>query len=94
MIYPDLSAGRAPTPFGRRLRSLLFMDLLGLAFRPIRLVEVLLPKFKVPSSGQTTTDSAARFVRRLGLALANIIAIAGWKGRQWRRREAANPGPQ
>ena len=84
VIYPDLSAGRRPSPFSKRLRSFLFADLPGLGFRPIRLLELLLPKFKVPLVA-SPPSSAAGVVVRLLLGLANVLAIVAWKLKEWRR---------
>lgn len=77
IMYPDLSKGIAPTPAGSRRRAFLQRNLPGLGFRPIRVIETLLPSVRV--TGVERQKIGVRFgsaVRRAGLGAANLLAIA------------------
>ncbi len=80
IIFPDLSAGDGTTAAGKKRRSFLFGDLPGLGFRPVRLVELFVPSFRVPG----VTEPAVRktlggTLKRVALGGANLLAIASWK---------------
>jgi hypothetical protein len=86
LVYPDLSAGKGPTREGQRIRSFLFKLLPGLVFQPVRVLEALLPRFRVPGVARPRTRTrVARLLRRLALVGANLVAL----GFLWLQRRRA-----
>ncbi len=88
LIYPDLARRRAVDGAAEKRRMrLLTMSQLG-GFRPLRLLQFLLPAARIPLTPRTPI--AARVVgaaRRGGLLLANTLALAQATVRErWGRR--------
>lgn len=85
LVYPDLRGGEAPTPRARRMRAWGFRTLPELGFAPISALQALMPSPAVP--GTTRPGPLARLRRtpgRLGLVLANALAVARWRIERWR----------
>jgi len=95
VVYPDLCAGDPPTERARRLRDWGFHTLPEVGFAPISALQALLPSPRVP--GIAPTQPLGRLKRipgRLGLLLANVVAVIRWRFDRWRseRDDAAGGG--
>jgi|GEM_PF-2311133 len=91
VVYPDLCAGSAPTERARRLRDWGFHTLPEVGFAPISALQALLPSPRIPgTSPLKTSGRLSRIPRRLGLLVANVIAVIQWRFDRWRteRRSA------
>ena len=84
LLYPDLARGRDPSPSsnpsGRHRRSRWLDPLPILGFRPIRLLQALLPGPRIAGARVPKAHRAPiRVVRWLALAVANGFAVMAWK---------------
>lgn len=76
LVYPDLSAGKGPTRQGQRIRSFLLKLLPGLVFQRLRVLEALLPRFRVPGVAPPPRRTRlVHFLRRVALMGANLVAF-------------------
>jgi hypothetical protein len=86
LVYPDLCAGSGTSPRGHRARAYLLSMRPVLGFRPIRVLEALLPRPRVPGvARQGLVASARRAARRAALLVANLGALASIRLRATRR---------
>jgi hypothetical protein len=96
VMYKDLCANGPPTERGRRLRDWSFHTLPEVGFAPVSALQALLPTPRIP--GTSPRSSAGRLKRippRLGLLIANVIAVIRWRFDRWRSERAgagAAPG--
>lgn len=87
LVYPDLCAGNGITPRGRRTRAFLLSMRPVLGFRPVRVLEALLPRQRI--SGVTREGLAERVYRagrRAALITTNLAALASIRLRTIRHR--------
>ena len=83
LVYPDLSSGHGVNESGRRRRAFLSAMHPRLGFRPVRVLESLLPDFSVPGVPKRPLLARARLAaRRVLLIAANLAAI--WRARRQR----------
>ena len=73
VVYPDLGRGRGVSEFGRRIRALLLRPIPILTLRPVRALELVLPR---PGRRKGRRGDGWR---RLTLGIANLYALARWK---------------
>jgi hypothetical protein len=93
LVYPDLSTGKGPTREGQRIRSFLFKLLPGLVFQRARVLEALLPRFRVPGVARPRTRTrVVRLLRRVALMGANLVAIGLLRLRRRRGAERGRAG--
>ena len=78
-VYPDLGRGRGISEFGRRVRALLLRVIPILTFRPVRILELVLPR---PGRSKRRRRG---WLRRVSLGVANVYALARWKLRRSRQ---------
>ena len=77
LIYPDLSRGRAATAAGEKRRTVLYAPRPQWGFRPIRVLQVLLPAGRVPVESTVPIRTRVhRAARRTCLIGANAWALA------------------
>lgn len=90
LVYPDLGRGGPPTPRARRLREWGFRTLPEVGFAPISALQALLPSPTVPGVARPgALAKLRRAPRRLGLLLANALAVVRWRARRWRDERSA-----
>lgn len=95
VVYPDLCAGGPPTERARRLRDWGFHTLPEVGFAPISALQALLPGPRIPGVSPTNSlDRPKSLPGRLGLLVANVIAVIRWRFDRWRseRGDAAGGG--
>lgn len=93
LVYPDLSTGKAPTREGQRIRSFLFKLLPGLVFQRVRVLEALLPRFRVPGVARPPTRTrVASLLRRVALIGANLLAVGFLRLQRRRASERGRKG--
>lgn len=82
LLYPNSQRASGSR---ERVRAYLFAMLPGLGFRPIRVLQALLPAPRVPGVARSGIATwAVSAVRRAGLAVANLAALAAIRRSRWR----------
>lgn len=79
VLYPDIRE-----PLRSKTRRWLGTTLPVVAFRPARVVEVFLPRHKVPGvEARRAHLAVSALLHRIGLAVANVLALSYWKLKAW-----------
>jgi hypothetical protein len=90
LVYPDLATGLEATERGRRRRRWLLTMSPTLGFRPVRVLEALLPRHVVPGTGHPwRTLWPIRTLRQCAKIGAALITLATVRRRQNRLRALA-----
>jgi hypothetical protein len=89
VVYADLCSGGPPTERARRRRDWGFHTLPEVGFAPVSALQALLPSPRIPgTSPMNPSGRLKRIPRRLGLLVANLIAVIQWRFDRWRSERA------
>ena len=87
LIYPDLARGRAVDRAGEERRNTLYTMWQGGGFRPIRVLQFVLPAGRIPVESRVPLGvRALRAARRASLLVENVWVLARATARERRER--------